>query len=255
MFKDYENKIFNIKKEAMLKEQNYKDFKIFYYDDKYLEIGKKILEKNFKTVKILKNSKRNYVSEIEIDGTNFIMKEPRNEYIIPQRKIMTIFKKGEVLSTLININKLIDEYGFKEYVRPFLAIVRRKNKMINYSLLLMEKIEGKKEEKNLDMLIELIKKIHKKGFYHGDFNPSNFLNSNGKIYILDTQGKKMIFGNYRAHYDMLTMEMDNYPNMKYPYPKNIFYYFALFIKKLKKLPMIEKIKTYKKKLREKGWKI
>ena len=239
----------------MLKQQNYQEFKIFYYDDKYLEIGKKIIEKNFKIVKILKDSKRNYVSEIEIEGSNFIIKEPRNEYIIPQRKIMTLFKKGEVLSALININKLIDEYGFKEYARPLLAIVKRKNKMINYSLLLMEKIEGKKEEKNLDILIELIKKIHKKGFYHGDFNPSNFLNSNGKIYILDTQGKKMIFGNYRAHYDMLTMEMDNYPNMKYPYPKNIFYYFALFMKQLKKLPIIEKIKAYKKKLREKGWKI
>lgn len=36
--------------------------------------------------------------------------------------------------------------------------------MINYSLLLMEKIEGKKEEKNLDMLIELIKKFIKKVF-------------------------------------------------------------------------------------------
>ena len=48
MFKGYENKIFNIKKEVMLKEQNYKDFKIFYYDDKYLKIGKKIIEKNFK---------------------------------------------------------------------------------------------------------------------------------------------------------------------------------------------------------------
>ena len=118
----------------MLKEQNYKDFKIFYYDDKYLEIGKKIIEKNFKIVKILKDSKRNYVSEIEIDETNFIMKEPRNEYIIPQRKIMTIFKKGEVLSTLINISKLIDEYGFKEYARPFLAIVRRKKLRYAYRI-------------------------------------------------------------------------------------------------------------------------
>ena len=238
----------------MLKEQNYKDFKIFYYDDKYLEIGKKIIEKNFKTIKILKDSKRNYVSEIEIEETNFIMKEPRNEYIIPQRKIMTIFKKGEVLSTLININKLIDEYGFKEYVRPFLAIVRRKNKMINYSLLLMKKIDGV-EEKNLDVLIELIKKIHKKGFYHGDFNPSNFLNSNEKTFILDTQGKKMIFGNYRAHYDMLTMKIDSYQEMEYPYKKNIFYYFAIFMKKIKKLKFIEKIKEKKKKLREKDWKI
>ena len=239
----------------MIKEQDYKGFKIFYCDDKYLEFGKKIIEKDFKTIKILKDSKRNYVSEIEIEGNNFIIKEPRNEYIIPQRKIMTLFKKGEAVSTLININRLIDEYRFKEYVRPFLAIVRRKNKMINYSLFLMEKIDGKKEEENLDILIELIKKIHKKGFYHGDFNPSNFLNSNGKIFILDTQGKKMFFGNYRAHYDMLTMKMDSYKEMEYPYSKNIFYYFALFMKKIKKLPLVEKIKKYKKRLREKGWKI
>lgn len=239
----------------MIKEQDYKEFKIFYCDDKYLEFGKKIIEKDFKTIKILKDSKRNYVSEIEIEGNNFIIKEPRNEYIIPQRKIMTLFKKGEAVSTLININKLIDKYGFKEYARPFLAIVRRKNKMINYSLFLMEKIEGKIEEKNLDVLIELIKKIHKKGFYHGDFNPSNFLNSNGKIFILDTQGKKMFFGNYRAHYDMLTMKIDTYKNMKYPYSKNIFYYFALTVKKFKKLYFVRKIKEFKKKLREKGWKI
>ncbi|PGH21668.1 lipopolysaccharide biosynthesis protein [Fusobacterium polymorphum] len=239
----------------MIKEEDYKGFKIFYCEDKYLEFGKKIIEKDFKTIKILKDSKRNYVSEIEIEGNNFIIKEPRNEYIIPQRKIMTLFKKGEAVSTLININKLIDKYGFKEYARPFLAIVRRKNKMINYSLFLMEKIEGKIEEKNLDVLIELIKKIHKKGFYHGDFNPSNFLNSNGKIFILDTQGKKMFFGNYRAHYDMLTMKIDTYKNMKYPYSKNIFYYFALTVKKFKKLYFVRKIKEFKKKLREKGWKI
>ena len=239
----------------MIKEQDYKGFKIFYCDDKYLEFGKKIIEKDFKTIKILKDSKRNYVSEIEIEGNNFIIKEPRNEYIIPQRKIMTLFKKGEAVSTLININRLIDEYRFKEYARPFLAIVRRKNKMINYSLFLMEKIDGKKEEENLDILIELIKKIHKKGFYHGDFNPSNFLNSNGKIFILDTQGKKMFFGNYRAHYDMLTMKMDTYKEMEYPYSKNIFYYLALTIKKIKKLYFIRKIKEFKKKLREKGWKV
>ena len=128
MFKKYKSKIFNIKKEIMIKEQDYKGFKIFYYDNRYLEIGKKIIEKDFKTIKVLKDSKRNYVSEIEIEGSNFIIKEPRNEYIIPQRKIMTLFKKGEVLNTLININKLIDEYGFKEYARPFLAIVKRKNK-------------------------------------------------------------------------------------------------------------------------------
>lgn len=47
--------------------------------------------------------------------------------------------------------------------------------------------------------------------------------------------KKMILGNYRAHYDMLTMQLDSYSNMKYPYSKNIYYYIALAVKKLKKL--------------------
>ena len=238
----------------MLRQVEYKGFNIFYYENKYVEIGKKIIENDYKTIKILKDTKRNYVSAIEIDGNNYIVKEPRNEYIIPQRKLMSFFKKGEVLTTLININKLINTYKIKEYVRPLMAITKRRNGMIVYSLLLMERVVGT-EERNLEILVNLMKKIHKKGFYHGDFNPSNFLNSNGKLFILDTQGKEMFFGNYRAHYDMLTMKMDSYKEMEYPYLKNIFYYFALFMKKIKKLPLIEKIKKYKKKLREKGWKI
>ena len=46
----------------MIKEQDYKGFKIFYYDEKYLEFGKKIIEKDFKTIEILKDTTRNYVS-------------------------------------------------------------------------------------------------------------------------------------------------------------------------------------------------
>ncbi|EUB23843.1 MULTISPECIES: lipopolysaccharide core heptose(II) kinase RfaY [Fusobacterium] len=237
-----------------LKKEKYKEFEIFCYDNKYIEIAKKILDKEYNIVKILKDTKRNYVSIIEVNGNNYVNKEPRNEYIIPQRKLMSFFKKGEALTTLININKLINKYKIKEYAKPLIAITKRKNGMITYSLLVMERVIGT-EEKNLEILVNLMKKIHKKGFYHGDFNPSNFLNSNGKLFILDTQGKEMFFGNYRAHYDMLTMKMDSYKEMEYPYLKNIFYYFALLIKKIKKLPLVEKIKKYKKKLREKGWKI
>lgn len=238
----------------MLRQMEYKGFNIFYYENKYVEVGKKIIENDYKTIKVLKDTKRNYVSAIEIDGNNYIVKEPRNEYIIPQRKLMSFFKKGEALTTLININKLINTYKIKEYVRPLIAITKRRNGMIVYSLLLMERVVGT-EERDLEILVNLMKKIHKKGFYHGDFNPSNFLNSNEKTFILDTQGKKMIFGNYRAHYDMLTMKIDSYQEMKYPYQKNIFYYFAIFMKKIKKFKIIKIIKEKKKELREKGWKI
>ena len=126
--------------------------------------------------------------------------------------------------------------------------------MICYSALIQEKININ-DSRELDKMVEVTKKIHNKGYYHGDCNPSNFMTSKDEVKILDTQAKKMSFGNYRAHYDMLTMKIDSYQEMEYPYKKNIFYYFAIFMKKIKKLKFIGKIKEKKKKLREKGWKI
>lgn len=238
----------------MLMEEKYKEYSIFAYNKFFIEIGKNIIDKEYKEVNILKNSKRNYVSEIQINNINYIFKEPRNEHIIPQRKFFTLFKKGEAVSTLVNINKAIKMDNLIEYTEPLLAVVKRKNGMICYSALIQEKINVE-TDRNLDKMVEVTIKIHNKGYYHGDCNPSNFITSKDIIKILDTQAKKMIFGNYRAHYDMLTMQIDNYPEMKYPYRKNIFYYFALFMKKFKRLKFIQKIKEKKKKLREKGWKI
>ena len=238
----------------MLIEEKYKEYSIFAYNKFFIEIGKNIIDKEYKEVNILKNTKRNYVSEIQINNINYIFKEPRNEHIIPQRKFFTLFKKGEAVTTLININKAIIEDNLIEYAKPLLAIVKRKNRMICYSALIQEKISIN-DTRELDKMVEFTKKIHSKGYYHGDCNPSNFMTSKDKVKILDTQAKKMSFGNYRAHYDMLTMKIDSYQEMEYPYKKNIFYYFAIFIKKIKKLKFIEKIKEKKKKLREKGWKI
>ena len=238
----------------MLLEEKYKEYSLFAYDKIFIEIGKNIIDKKYKELNILKNTKRNYVSEIQLDNTSYIFKEPRNEYIIPQRKIFTLFKKGEALTTLINVYKAIINDNLIEYAKPLLAIVKRKNGMICYSALIQEKININ-DSRELNKMVEATKKIHSKGYYHGDCNPSNFMTSKNEVKILDTQAKKMSFGNYRAHYDMLTMKMDSYQEMEYPYKKNIFYYFAIFIKKIKKLKFIEKIKEKKKKLREKGWKI
>ena len=238
----------------MLLEEKYKEYSIFAYDKIFIEIGKNIIDKEYKELSILKNTKRNYVSEIQISNISYIFKEPRNEYIIPQRKFFTLFKKGEAVTTLVNVNNAIDKDNLLEYAKPLLAIVKRKNGMICYSALIQEKININ-DSRELDKMVEVTIKIHNKGYYHGDCNPSNFMTSKDEVKILDTQAKKMSFGNYRAHYDMLTMKIDSYQEMEYPYKKNIFYYFAIFMKKLKKLKFIEKIKEKKKKLREKGWKI
>lgn len=233
----------------------YKGYNIYYYDEKYLNLGKNIIDKKYNNIKILKDTKRNFVEIIETNNKKYILKENRNEHIIPQRKIMTFFKKGEALTTLINLTNLIVNYELKEYVKPFLAINKRKYGFINYSLLVMENINGKENREFLDKIIELMKKIHGYKIYHGDFNPGNFLIENEKIRVIDTQGKKMFFFNYRSHYDMLNMQMDSYPEMNYPYKKDLMYYFVFYIKKLKKLKFIEKIKEKKKELRGRGWRI
>ena len=238
----------------MLKKIRYEKYEIFSIDSNYLQLGIQIVNKKYKIIKKLKDTKRNFVAIIEINNKKYVFKEPRNEYRIPQRKIMTLLKKGEAVTTLKNINRLNHE-GFSDFVKPLLAITSRKFGMIEYSGFLMEYFEGIIDINKKLEFVELVKKMHKNRVYHGDFNPGNFLVKDNVVKIIDTQAKKMFFGKYRAHYDMITMKMDSYKEMKYPYEKDIFYYFALIVKKFKRLKFIEKIKEKKKKLRDKGWKI
>ena len=142
----------------MLLEEKYKGYLIFTYDKFYIEIGKNIINKEYKELNILKNTKRNYVSEIQINNISYIFKEPRNEYIIPQRKFFTLFKKGEAITTLVNVNNAIDKDNLLEYAKPFLAIVKRKNGMICYSALIQEKININ-DSRELDKMVEVTKKF------------------------------------------------------------------------------------------------
>lgn len=235
-----------------MKKDKYKEYDLFFYEDSYKKILQDVLENKVKIIDVLKENKRSYIAVIETSGKKYIIKESRNEYRIFQRKLMSFFKKGEFVVTLENIHNLIYRDGLKEYAEPYGALIKRENGMICYNLILMEYVGKEIFPDTLDNMLTLIKKIHSKGIYHGDFNPSNFIvNSNAELRVVDTQGKKMWFGNYRAHYDILTMKMDSFPNMDYPYKKNFYYYVALFIKKLKKTKIMEKIKKFKKKLRDK----
>lgn len=236
----------------MLKEERYKEeYTLYFYEDKYKKLLKDVLDKKVQIVDILKENRRSYIAIIEYDNKKYIIKESRNEYKIFQRRLMSKFKKGEFVNTLQNIHNLIYNEKIKEYAEPYGAIIGRKNGYISYNLLLMEYVGEEIFPDILDNMLDLVKNIHGKGYYHGDFNPSNFIVIDDKLKIVDTQGKKMMFGNYRAHYDILTMKMDSFPDMVYPYKKNIFYYIALGMKKYKKNILVSKIKAFKNKLRDK----
>lgn len=248
-----------------IKNKKYKEWDIYFPERELflLKIGEKIIDNNFHIVKILKDTKRNYVAIIEIDQIKYILKEFRSEVIIPQRRVQTVFKDGEALTTLKNSLSAIEE-GINELVSPLIAIIKRR-KMIEKSYLLMEYINGEnlKTKEDIDEVVKIAQKIHSLGRYHGDLNTSNFIKTRNGIKIIDTQMKKENKFFYKRGYDILTLKEDllvlclSYDideNYKYK-TKDIGYYIAKIIKKIKNLKVIKKIKRKKKKLREKGWKI
>lgn len=227
------------------------------------EYGENIIDNNFKVLKVLKDTKRNYVAIVEIQNKKYIFKEFRSEVVIPQRKIQTIFKEGEALKTLKNGYAAMNE-GIIELVEPILAIVK-KGIFIEKSFLLMEYIEGNilRTKEDIDKVIEIIKKVHNRGRYHGDLNTSNFIKTKNGLKMIDTQMKKEKFWNFKKAYDILTLKEDllvkmlNY-NIESKYiikRKNLSYISAFILKKIKCSQIIKKIREKKKKLRKKGWKI
>lgn len=228
-----------------------------------IKLGKLVLDKEYKIMKILKDTKRNYVAIILIENKKYILKGFRSEVIIPQRKVQTFLKKGEALTTLENGLKAI-ENGINELVKPLVAIIKKKI-FIEESFLIMEYVNGRSlsTEKDIDEVIKITKKFHNLNKYHGDLNTSNFLMTDNGIKILDTQMKteKILF--FKRGYDLLTLKEDllvrklNYlVEEKYGnFNKDIGYFIARLMKKIKNLKFIKRIKKEKKKLREKGWRI
>lgn len=246
-----------------LKRENYKGYDIYYYEDEFLNISKDIIDKNFQIIKIYKDTVRNYVVKISLKNKEYVLKSPKAENIIPQRKFLSAFKQGEALTTLKNISEA-EKNGITEFVKIYSAIVKR-NIFIKESYILMENIEGEilKTEEDIDEVLKIIEKLHKNYIYHGDLNTSNFIKNNNEIKIIDSQAKQEKYWNFRRWYDIFTLEEDllvlslHYKiKEKYNFlKKDIGYYIALFFKKFKNISAIKKIKRVKKRLRQKGWKI
>lgn len=238
--------------EKELIEKEYKGYKLYFYNKVYFELGKNIIDKNIIITKELKVTLRNYVCQIKFHENKYILKAPRNEFRIKQRKFLTLFKKGEALSTLINLKQL---ESLNLYAKCYLAIVKRSAGFITDSYLVLENLEFETEVTINDEsdILNLAHAIHSKRIYHGDFNMSNIIKTLDRLKLIDTQGKKYYFGKYRPNYDLLTLEYNMFCSygQKNWYKKNIWYYLAYGMKKFKKLKFVDKIKRFKKKLRDK----
>lgn len=244
---------------------NFNGYKIYYLreDSNILEICQKILEKKYEVLETYKDTERNYVAKIEVLNRIFVLKSPKAEVVIPQRKIQTIFKKGESLSTFLNLTSY-KEMGLNCFIVPRAVMVKR-GLFIEESFILMDYIEGEnlKTKEDIDEVLEITKKIHSYGIYHGDLNTSNFIKTKDGIKAIDTQGKREKVWNFKRAYDILTLKRDLLvPYLNYDVDKkyrinrwSLGYILAFFIKEFKYLPWIEKIREWKVKLRNKGFKI
>lgn len=209
--------------------KKYKGYQLYYYDEKIEKILEKVIKKDYQVEEEYKNDRRTYVVKIRIEDKVYILKRTFQRNIL--KKIIGVFRKNNSVETFENINRA--KQNIEELANIY-GVGLNKKLFVEDEFFLMECIEGEiyiDDEHHLKIL-EILKKIHKNGYYHGDSNPYNFLfDKNEKIYIVDTKMKKMYFGNYRAHYDMLTL-FKYFRDIKpeYPYEKNIFYIIAFGIR-------------------------
>lgn len=246
----------------MIKDVLYKEFKIYYESEENKRLAEVVLDKNYKVIDEYKNTERNYVAKIEIDGKFYVLKSPKAETVIPQRKIQTAFKKGEGLTSFLNI-ELAKNMGLDFFIEP-LAVMVKRGLFLKESFILMKYIDGEiiRTVEDIDIIMDMVEKIHEKGIYHGDLNTSNFIKTADGIKIIDTQAKRESFWHFKRAYDILTLKNDllvmmhNYNVEKnYKVKRDIGYALAYTIKNFKKLPLVQKIRGLKVKLRNKGWKI
>lgn len=246
----------------MIKDVLYKEFKIYYKNEENKRLAEIVLDKNYKVIDEYKNTERNYVAKIEIDGQFYVLKSPKAETVIPQRKIQTVFKKGEGLTSFLNI-EAAKNMGLDFFIEP-LAVMVKRGVFLKESFILMEYIDGEiiRTVEDIDIIMDMVEKIHEKGIYHGDLNTSNFIKTSDGIKIIDTQAKRESFWHFKRAYDILTLKNDllvlerEYEVEKnYKVKRDIGYVLAYIIKNFKKLPLVEKIRGLKVKLRNKGWKI
>ena len=232
----------------MIKDVLYKEFKIYYESEENKRLAEVVLDKNYKVIDEYKNTERNYVAKIEIDGQFYVLKSPKAETVIPQRKIQTAFKKGEGLTSFLNI-EAAKNMGLDFFIEP-LAVMVKRGLFLKESFILMEYIDGEiiRTVEDIDIIMDMVEKIHEKGIYHGDLNTSNFIKTSDGIKIIDTQAKRESFWHFKRAYDILTLKNDllvlerEYEVEKnYKVKRDIGYALAYTIKNFKKLPLFEKI--------------
>lgn len=194
----------------------------------------KFLENNPKIEKILKKDHRSYVFTFIYQNKLYVYKEPIEKNTRKWQRFLAIFRGRESKREFKQMQK-INSLGFKTAT----PIFYEKN------FLVYEYVDGRKpfiNENEINLVVEELKKIHSKGFLHGDSHLANFLITNkNEIYIIDSKFQKNKYGKFGEIFELMYLEKSLEKEISYD-KTSIYYKIVLLFKKF--LTFLSNLKNF-----------
>lgn len=204
--------------------------KLEFIDKEAREIYKKIKNKDFKIKKVLKKDKRSEVYLISILDKEYIYKIPVEKNKRKWQRFLSIFRGGESKNEYKNYLKVLKK-GFRG-PKPILYYEKKYIGMTVDSFFVNEYLDGEIGNlDNLDIISEELKKIHRKGYLHGDSQLSNFIIKNNQVYLIDAKLKKNIYLKAGEVYEYIYLEESCYKNIDVYKKSGIGYFLAKSLNK------------------------
>ncbi|MGL5122653.1 MAG: lipopolysaccharide core heptose(II) kinase RfaY [Fusobacteriaceae bacterium] len=218
---------------------------IYYENEESLSYYEKIRTGNFKILKTLKDDHRSKVLLIEIYGNIMVYKIPHEKNIKKWQIFLSIFR-GSESKREFNICKKLKKLDLLGPIPILAAETSRLCGKID-SFFLMSYIEGETAKvEEIELVSNVLKNIHSKGYLHGDSQLSNFMLSKTNVYIIDCKLSKNNFGKIKKLQEFLYLEKSCYRIVN-TYDKKSFLFFI--VKKSDKIK--DNFNFFMKKMRKK----
>jgi lipopolysaccharide heptosyltransferase II len=141
----------------------------------------------------LKDNQRSRVLIVDCNGRRAVFKIPREKNTRKWIRFTTLYRQGEAFKTIRSLEKLA-RMGIRTNV-PMAAAEKRRFGMVVDSWMLYAYSEGRVcREADYPLVVEKVEQIHKKRILHGDAQINNFLIQNGRVFTIDCNPRKPLFG-------------------------------------------------------------